>query len=289
MNKIATKSDCNGKAPGAFPATDDLTKCPTKAEIKATGILDVTGNYADNQCVMLSDIVGNFKLTISPTSYTAVIGGGSFTLNITSNTSWTISYPSWCSGRTSGSGNASITVTVASNANSPARSGSITVRATADSSLTRYCSVSQSGVPTYGGRIHLMVQFENPTPFNCYISGSVDLVMGGVNLGSVRVSGNIPANSSPQTVGASGMNGFSYSSTSKSVRTYFVFSEWSGDNLSGTARGTVSGNATVPDFLGITWAGDPLGEKYEGQLSFIQSGDSDTYITAIYTIIGRGA
>ncbi|WP_304708957.1 BACON domain-containing protein [uncultured Rikenella sp.] len=287
MNKIATKSDCNGKAPGAFPATDDLTTCPTKAEIKATGVLDVTGNYADNQCVMLSDIKADFKLTISPTSYTAVIGGGSFTLNITSNTSWSVSYPSWCSGVTSGNGNASITVTVASNANSPARSGNITVRTA--SGITKSCSVNQSGVPTYGGRIHLMVQFKNVTPFTVNVSGNVALYMGSTKIGEVSTSGVIPGNTqNGQTVGASGMNGFTYSSTNKSVRCVFEYEDWSGDDCSGTADGSVSGNATGPDFLGVMWAGDPVGESYECRLSFIQSGSSDTYITAIYTISGRG-
>ncbi len=290
MNKIATKADCNKIAPGAFPTTDDLTKCPTKAEILGTGILDVTGNYADNQCVMYSNIVTKYSLTISPTSYTAVIGGGSFTLNITCNTTWQVVYPSWCSGPTSGSGNSTITVTVKSNAGNPARSGSITVRVAANESVFKSCSVNQSGLPTYGGRIHLMVQFKNVTPFTVNISGTVGLYMGNTKIGEVSTSGVIPGNTqNGQTVGASGINGFTYSSTNKTVQCRFEYEDWSGDNCSGIADGSVSGNATVPDFLGVVWAGDPLGKRYEGQLSFIQSGDSDTYITAIYIITGKGA
>lgn len=56
VNGIATRGDCNTIVAGAF--TGDLTRCPTKAEILATGKLQITNasNYSDNQCVKYSDI-----------------------------------------------------------------------------------------------------------------------------------------------------------------------------------------------------------------------------------------
>lgn len=145
--KTATCADCNAIAPGAF--TGNLDRCPTKAEIVASDVLRISGNYADNQLVMLSDISLNIKLVLSPANYTAPISGGSFTLNITCNTAWRVTYPGWCSGTTSGTGNASIRVTVASNANNLSRNGAITVTTAASgNNITKTCSVSQNGLPT---------------------------------------------------------------------------------------------------------------------------------------------
>lgn len=146
MFKMATCADCNAIVPGAF--TGELNRCPTKAEIVATGLLLVSGNYANNQLVNLADITANFLLSISPTVQVVAMPGSSFTLNITCNTSWKIAYPSWCSGPTTGTGNASIRVTVASNTGN-SRSGSITVTTTAPSeNISKTCAVSQSGLPT---------------------------------------------------------------------------------------------------------------------------------------------
>lgn len=55
-NGIATRANCNTIASGSFSTSLDLTKCPTKAEIIATGKLKVSGSYANNQCVRYSDI-----------------------------------------------------------------------------------------------------------------------------------------------------------------------------------------------------------------------------------------
>lgn len=54
MGKIATKSYCNTIVSGTF--SNDLTKCPTKAEIIATGKLIVNGTYDNNQLVQYDDI-----------------------------------------------------------------------------------------------------------------------------------------------------------------------------------------------------------------------------------------
>lgn len=144
--KMATCADCNAIAPGAF--TGELNRCPTKAEIVATGLLLVSGNYANNQLVSLADITANFLLSISPIVQVVAMPGSSFTLNITSNTSWTVAYPSWCSGTTSGTGNASIRVTVASNTGN-SRSGSIVVT-TADpaNNVSQTLQINQSGRST---------------------------------------------------------------------------------------------------------------------------------------------
>lgn len=147
-NKMITRAECNSIAPGAF--TGELNRCPTKAEIVATGRFTVSGSYADNQLVKYADVKAmSPSLSISPTTQSIGISGSSFTLNITCNTTWKITYPSWCSGTASGRGNSSVRVTVASNSGKPSRSGSITVTTTAPSNnITKTCSVSQSGLPT---------------------------------------------------------------------------------------------------------------------------------------------
>lgn len=146
-NKMITRAECNALAPGAF--TGELNRCPTKAEIVATGKFIISGSYSNNQLVKYGDVsLSTPTLSISPTMQTMVIAGGSFTLNITCNTSWKIAYPSWCSGTTSGTGNASIRVTVTSNTGN-SRSGSITVTTTAPSgNVSKTCAVSQNGKPT---------------------------------------------------------------------------------------------------------------------------------------------
>ncbi|MDE5944089.1 MAG: BACON domain-containing protein [Rikenella sp.] len=233
---------------------------------------------------MCNDIVGDFKLTLSPASYTAVIGGGSFTLTITSNTSWAISYPSWCSGPTSGSGNATITVTVNSNAGNPARSGSITVKLDANPAISKSCSVSQSGLPTYGGSIMFGVKFVNTTPYSRNVSGNVSLVMDGVDLGSVYVSGTVPGNNSEGiTLGGGELKRFS--STKKSVPINFGFVDYAGDQSLGGMSFSVSGNATGDEGVG-DWHGSPAGKRCTGNVSFINSGDGDIMIYAIFHITG---
>lgn len=55
-NGIATRANCNTIASGSFSTSLDLTKCPTKAEIIATGKLKISGSYDSNQCVHFSVI-----------------------------------------------------------------------------------------------------------------------------------------------------------------------------------------------------------------------------------------
>lgn len=284
-NGIATRGDCNGIASGSF--ADDLTRCPTLAEILATGKLKLNGgSYANNQCVKYSDLAANYQLSVNPTTYTAVIGGGSFTLNITSNTSWTVSYPSWCSGTTYGSGNASITVYVGSNAGNTARSGSIIVTTDPNPRITKYCAVYQNGLPLYGGHIDFAVKFMNPTPYSRNISGNVSLIMSGVNLGSVYVSGTVVGNNMEgTTLGGGELN--DYSSVNKTVPIDFGFTSYSGDSCSGNMEFNVSGNGTGELGRG-NWAGSPAGARCTGNVSFINSGHGSILIYAVFTIIGIG-
>lgn len=148
MFKMATCADCN-KIAGEKVFTENLNKCPTKAEIVAKDAFVITGSYADNQLVSVSDIFAKPTLSVSPTTQAiSSMAGGSFYLKITCNTTWKVVYPSWCRGTTSGTGNASIRVTVASNTDN-SRSGSITVTTTAPSkNISKTCAVSQSGLPT---------------------------------------------------------------------------------------------------------------------------------------------
>lgn len=148
MFKMATCADCNEIA-GEKVFTENLNKCPTKAEIVAKDAFVITGSYADNQLVSVSDIFAKPTLSVSPTTQAiSSMAGGSFYLKITCNTTWKVVYPSWCRGTTSGTGNASIRVTVASNTDN-SRSGSITVTTTAPSkNISKTCAVSQSGLPT---------------------------------------------------------------------------------------------------------------------------------------------
>ncbi len=55
MGKIATRAFCNMLKAGAF--SSELTRCPTRSEIKAVG-LKVNGNYTDKQLVIEEDIIG---------------------------------------------------------------------------------------------------------------------------------------------------------------------------------------------------------------------------------------
>lgn len=81
-------------------------------------------------------------VTVSPTSISAPVSGGTYTFNIASNGAWTITYPSWLQvSQTSGTGNATITVTIPENESYSALTGNIVV-STADNTAT--VSVSQA-------------------------------------------------------------------------------------------------------------------------------------------------
>ena len=82
----------------------------------------------------------SLTLSVSPTSLAYVREGGTKTLTITCNGSWTMTLPSWVSAsQTSGSGGATVTLTVARH--SVSRTGTITVTA---GSITRTVSVRQT-------------------------------------------------------------------------------------------------------------------------------------------------
>lgn len=68
------------------------------------------------------------SLSINTTSLEFEKDGGNQSFTITSNTSWTISCPEWCTlSKPSGSGNATITVTVGKNEKTEKREGKIVV------------------------------------------------------------------------------------------------------------------------------------------------------------------
>lgn len=75
-----------------------------------------------------SDTPMQKSLSVNTTSLEFEKDGGNQSFTITSNTSWTISCPEWCTlSKTSGSGNATITVTVSKNEKTEKREGKIVV------------------------------------------------------------------------------------------------------------------------------------------------------------------
>lgn len=265
-NGIATRGDCNTVAPDSF--SSNLTKCPTKSEILAAGTLKLTGgDYLDEQSVRFSDIAADYFLSISPSSSTVAIGGGSFTITVASNATWQVTYPSWCSGTISEN---KITVTVASNAGSASRNGSITVRTTTGETITQYCSIKQDGLPVYGGEINVGILFSNRFTYTLSFRGRTEVTIGGTYLGSFDINGNIqPGNTEDINVG----NGFfNYSSFDKTVPVSLKIIIDSGDMGAGGLSFNVSGDATGD------YGGGSFIEK-DGQgsfnLSFIQTGDGN--------------
>ena len=65
MGKIATRAYCNTLRPRVF--NSELTRCPTKGEIEATG-LTVSSTYAENQLVMEEDIKNFVAIIVVGTS-----------------------------------------------------------------------------------------------------------------------------------------------------------------------------------------------------------------------------
>ena len=75
-----------------------------------------------------SDTPVQKSLSVNTTSLEFEKDGGNQSFTITSNTSWTISCPEWCTlSKPSGSGNATITVTVGKNEKTEKREGKIVV------------------------------------------------------------------------------------------------------------------------------------------------------------------
>jgi len=75
------------------------------------------------------------SLTFTQIGTLSNANGASGTFDITSNVSFAISYPSWCSGTTTGSGNSTITVTATQNTGSQ-RTGTVTITGTGMSAQT---------------------------------------------------------------------------------------------------------------------------------------------------------
>jgi hypothetical protein len=108
---------------------------------------DVNGNISGwSNIFTITTISGATSLSISPTTTLAPSGGNSFVLNITSNTSWTLSdNQSWISASaTSGTGNASVTITTTSNSGAQ-RTGTVTVSISGSS---KTCTITQSAAST---------------------------------------------------------------------------------------------------------------------------------------------
>lgn len=84
-------------------------------------------------------------LSISPSSFNTDNNGGSFSFNVSSNTSWNASdNRTWISAGGSGTGNGTVSGTVASNSSLDSRSGAVTVTT---NTLSRTFSVNQEGIP----------------------------------------------------------------------------------------------------------------------------------------------
>lgn len=95
----------------------------------------------------LSDFAG-FKyetLTVSPTAYNFASDGGSFTVTVTSNTSWTVSdNASWITtNKTSGSGNSTVIVSASVNTLTSSRPATVTI---STGGITRTISIYQEGI-----------------------------------------------------------------------------------------------------------------------------------------------
>lgn len=96
-------------------------------------ILTVQGGTAPTKKVEVtqkpsSDTPTQKSLSVNTTSLEFEKDGGSQNITITSNTSWTITYPDWCTlSKTLGYDNATITVTVGKNEKTEKRDGQIVI------------------------------------------------------------------------------------------------------------------------------------------------------------------
>lgn len=119
-------------------------------------------------------------LTISPTSITVDSTGTTFTVTVTSNTSWTVSDNGlWIStSKTSGTGNSSFTVTVQSNSGE-IRNGIVTVK-TSDNAQTRTVDINQEAPALSIVQDYLAY---NQNSSNCGASPNLTRWHNGVGLG----------------------------------------------------------------------------------------------------------
>ncbi|MBF0651066.1 hypothetical protein IR083_19810 [Dysgonomonas sp. GY75] len=110
-----------------------------------TGNITVAAGTLTATCAVTQAAYVAPNLSISPTTKSSPNAGETFAITVTSNTSWTVSLPGWCTADvTSGTGNGTINVTVAGNTGSQ-RTGNITVAAGA---LTAICAVTQAAGAT---------------------------------------------------------------------------------------------------------------------------------------------
>lgn len=81
------------------------------------------------------DATADLRVDVNTLSFEST--GGTKTIRITSNTGWVITHPDWCSlSTTTGSENATVSVTAEENTSSEARSGNIVVKGVGASNVT---------------------------------------------------------------------------------------------------------------------------------------------------------
>lgn len=114
------------------------------SDIDRMAILTISGGTAPTQRVTVTQkkAVVQLYMSVDKTSLDFAKEGGSQNLVITSNTQWEISSPSWCTLSTkSGSGNATITISVAKNEKTEQRSDKIIINGEGVSTV--YVDISQ--------------------------------------------------------------------------------------------------------------------------------------------------
>ncbi|GAB6119232.1 BACON domain-containing protein [Dysgonomonas termitidis] len=109
------------------------------------GNIVVTAGTLNAACAVTQAAYVAPNISISPTTRSSPAAGETFTITVTSNTSWTVSLPGWCTANVmSGTGNRTVNVTVAGNTGS-LRTGTITAVA---GTATATCTLAQDGVAT---------------------------------------------------------------------------------------------------------------------------------------------
>ena len=115
---------------GSQSQTVSVTAGRNSTGSERVATLTVSGGKAPSRTVTVTQSKGTegLGLTVSTTSLDFEAKGETKTFTISSNTSWRISVPEWCTiDRPSGSGDASISVTASENTDKEKRSGSIVV------------------------------------------------------------------------------------------------------------------------------------------------------------------
>ena len=134
------KSWCTvNKSSGSNNATITVSVTANTSTSERTATITVKGGSI-TRTISITQGVG--KLEVSPTSLPFTSSGGSKDFTISSNLSWTVSSDkSWCTvNKSSGSNNATITVSVTANTSTSERTATITVKG---GSITRTISITQ--------------------------------------------------------------------------------------------------------------------------------------------------